>query len=779
MRRIEWMMCLILVSVNIGGCAGVTGHADIEQEDIRDAYRDGTEAEMADVGKTGAECTEKTDTGETDVTDREIIKEMQETAETYRDIYQQAYTGNRIGTLEVRQKIVKRLGQDGCAVVDKENEINMENYEKVEAFCQQVSDKKKGALTILAVLNDGGFWRYEFQTCDGKVQIRNYFLTWRGMEPQVKVSEAFQACFWNYTENGYLFFEQYYPSGYDGDSGHTAIRVKPLDEKCRAYNRAYLEPLGYYGNNMFLTDWSEEDFRDLSFYDIYEILYQREFGYAKVMDVNVSEKIYEIPKKQFEDMIQSCFDIDSATLQQHTVYDSSRNCYRYRPRGFDELCTPDFPKPEVVAYEENKDGTITLTVHAVWEWGNNDQSVVHEVVVRPKADGGAAYVSNHRRETPNQVETIWYTDRIPNDTWKGQKIADQKATGQEAVNKEATDQKTTDRRMTDRKAENTEDENTTEKQMDSLLGIIEKKGHPVYRSEAYTELHHYEKVLQFLQNAQKNQAGKIVLYRVYDEGFAQEEFYFDGRDMYERCTKVNETDAGKMKIASTTYHQVKRWRYTEKGWFCYELCVPEPPVVTEVVNGDEMIRVLPMNPTYREMAVKYLNPIGYQGNNLFCSDWDMDHLEGLDYNGLFEYLYAMKYGKRVDEERFREGIPEELFITVIQSYLDIPTEQIKQYAMYEKDTGRFPWSGLGCINYGPSAFGTSIPEIVAMTKNTDGTMELVVDAVCELTGEDQMFSHVLKVRPDGKTGMRFLSNRVLTSELETIPDYQYRLTGTP
>ncbi len=22
--------------------------------------------------------------------------------------------------------------------------------------------------------------------------------------------------------------------------------------------------------------------------------------------------------------------------------------------------------------------------------------------------------------------------------------------------------------------------------------------------------------------------------------------------------------------------RIKEWKYTDKGWFCYELCVPEP-----------------------------------------------------------------------------------------------------------------------------------------------------------------------------------------------------------
>ena len=35
----------------------------------------------------------------------------------------------------------------------------------------------------------------------------------------------------------------------------------------------------------------------------------------------------------------------------------------------------------------------------------------------------------------------------------------------------------------------------------------------------------------------------------------------------------------------------QEWKYTEKGWFCYELCVPEPPEVSEIVDGSCLIRI--------------------------------------------------------------------------------------------------------------------------------------------------------------------------------------------
>ena len=48
------------------------------------------------------------------------------------------------------------------------------------------------------------------------------------------------------------------------------------------------------------------------------------------------------------------------------------------------------------------------------------------------------------------------------------------------------------------------------------------------------------------------------------------------------------------------------------------------------------------------MSERCVQGLGYQGNNLLCSNWDTDHMEKLDYNGIYEYLYAMKHQKAFD-----------------------------------------------------------------------------------------------------------------------------------
>ena len=85
--------------------------------------------------------------------------------------------------------------------------------------------------------------------------------------------------------------------------------------------------------------------------------------------------------------------------------------------------------------------------------------------------------------------------------------------------------------------------------------------------------------------------------------------------MYLLAVRAVWNEEGDPVIAYRSYTRMKEWRYTEKGWFAYELCVPEPPEVSEIVDGSCMIRVKPLDAECIELSKKCVLPLGYQGNN--------------------------------------------------------------------------------------------------------------------------------------------------------------------
>lgn len=197
--------------------------------------------------------------------------------------------------------------------------------------------------------------------------------------------------------SGSWYSEAYYLFALSDMQEKVALRVLPLDEKCRALNEAYMMPIGYVKNNMFPVDWSENDFSSLDFYDLFDIFYRQIYGkevpYEPSDNLGVGT-VYQIPKEEFEHIMMTYLNIDSETLQQKTLYHTDAKTYEYRPRGFYEAEYPEHPYPEVVDYTENADGTLTLIVDGVWPDYNSDLAFRNTVVVQPFEDGTFRYLSN-------------------------------------------------------------------------------------------------------------------------------------------------------------------------------------------------------------------------------------------------------------------------------------------------------------------------------------------------------------------------------------------------
>ena len=343
------------------------------------------------------------------------------------DLYEKAEEENKLADLETIRSIVNRLGENGYTAVDNKNQIDMTHAEQVKRFCKMVDAKEKAEITIIDIDDLGGFIKYDLQTKDGNVDVIRSYYEYKDGAIQRNHIGTYQAEDWNYTEEGYLMFsgiyfsEELYALTLSGMEEHTALRVEPLDERCRELSRKYLLPISFERNNMFIVDWSEDDFGELNFYDMYDILYRKENGeYVPcAADDNLGVgAVYRIPKDEFESVIMKYFNIDSETLQSKTVYYSEDSTYEYKPRGFEEVEYPEYPYSEVVGFTENSDGTITLTANVVFPYSGNSKVYVHEVVVRALEDGGVQYVSNRIIPSEENCEETWHMPRLTAEEWE-------------------------------------------------------------------------------------------------------------------------------------------------------------------------------------------------------------------------------------------------------------------------------------------------------------------------------------------------------------------------
>lgn len=362
-------------------------------------------------------------------------------AAIYRDIYDEAIetpsghpsmpSGNKeetntLSSLETLRRIVARLGENGYVAVDSENQVDMVGAEQVIEFCKAVGEKKSATLTII-VIKDFGFRKFDLKAEDGNVNIvRGYYQYDQDGCLQNRSTVSYSADIWQYTEEGYLLFEgshfsdENYVLTLSDTPEHTALRVLPLDEKCRELNRKFILPVGYEQNNIFLTDWSEEDIGNMDFYDIfdnfYPILYGQSVPYAADESLAVGA-VYQIPEETFENVIMTYFNVNKEALRRETTYIPEKAAYEYRPRGFYEVEYPDIPYPEVVSYTENLDGTITLIVNAVYPNGNTSMAYSHKTVIRPLDGDCFQYVSNQMINLIDEHDIWWHSNRLTKEEW--------------------------------------------------------------------------------------------------------------------------------------------------------------------------------------------------------------------------------------------------------------------------------------------------------------------------------------------------------------------------
>ena len=201
--------------------------------------------------------------------------------------------------------------------------------------------------------------------------------------------------------------------------------MKPLDQNCRDYCEKYVYPVGYADNNLFITDWNEQDISEPDFYDLYEKLYYVKYG-TNVPYEPYEGAEYEVPAAEFEDVIQSYFEdviqsyfnIGVEQIRENTMYRVESESYCYRPRGFREGELPYGPYPEVVACKEQPDGTLRLYIEGVWERKFTDRAVASELVVRPMENGGFQYVSNEVTFWNESLEFRWFTPRMTDEEWQ-------------------------------------------------------------------------------------------------------------------------------------------------------------------------------------------------------------------------------------------------------------------------------------------------------------------------------------------------------------------------
>lgn len=666
-------------------------------------------------------------------------------------IYDEAVKTNELDSMEMMKHMIAGLGENGYAAVDSQNQIDMVCPEQIRQFCEQVEAKEEGEATLIVIQSSAGFIKYEFTTSGGVVEVLHEYYLYKGNDTEKVSSKRYQAYTWVYSGDGYLFFEEYQMPGYDGPSGHTAVRIEPLDEKCRELNRKYILPVGYEQNNLFTADWSENDFKELNFYDLYEDLRRmKSDGYAGT-EFSHEEETYEIPKQEFENIFQAYFEIDSETLQQYTVYYEDAEMYQYKPRGmFDIAATPYVPYPEVTAFKENPGGTMTLTVNAVWPERSLAKAFCHEVTIRPLENEGFQYVSNHVIPSDNNVEITWYTERLGSadllTSREEQDLQNQALAAAERCAEFYRNSRIACAGTDYAYVEDFSDENR--KNAVKCLG-----GQGLVSLSDDMNMENHEKVEEFYSDHLSGSDSRITVYNVYkDGGIVAMTFISRSGKIQYYYVMVGWQEGGIPEIREFGIKDLEEIKLTEKGYFIYTFA-------DTIMHGNlrEYFRVSPLSSECREMTEKYVKGLSYVDYNMLVTNWDAGNAKEILTPCMFEDIYRICTGRDIVPEQGR--IPAELYEKVMTTCFPVTEEQVKEYCGYQKETDSYEYEMIFPRQFPP--YG----EVVDFVKNEDGTVTLIVDCVWIDCDTDCAYTNRIVVQPFADGKFRYLSNSIKEREL--------------
>ena len=661
--------------------------------------------------------------------------------------------------------VIESMGSKGYIAVDVENQINMANAENAEMFLSEVAENRDAGCTILQFMYDKSFVRFDFKSGGNNVMITRRFYVWENNCFVEENEENYKAYTWKYTD-GYLFFERYRMGGYDGDSAYTALRVEPLDEKLRVFNRKYIKTIGYDSNNLFTTNWDESDMNKINYYDIYEALYKMKYGMSSpYSDEGVT---YMIEGKLYEKVFQEYLPVSTDVLQHVNVYDVSRQMYQYRTRGmFDHSVTPLVPFPEVVDAEHNADGTITLIVNAVSEKDESGRLFTHKVTIKEKENDGFEYVSNDVL-TMNKEGIYWYRDRLSDKEWQehyGDKTITINQNGNVVDDSLLSDDEMENIKVdimgilqsdVIRKLYDDEDISDNSDLIYDAVDILGSNGLICFSDD--TNMYNYQLFQSFYRNyTEGGERDYICVYRVNrDASVTEMTFAYDDSriQMIFNTAKYENRD---WKFIATGIRDLKDMKLTEKGYFIYTYS-------NIIAHGGlkEYFRVSPLTDECRELTRKYVYGLSYVNYNMLVIDWDESNASDILVPCMFDDIYRLYTGENLKPDG--GWIDADKYESVMLSMFPVTVTELRDKCDYNPEKDSYRYHVILGKQYPP--FG----EVVDYTYNDDGTVSLIVDAVWADKGSDIAFRNTLTVKPEDDGTFKYMSNHIEKMECD-IPVY--------
>lgn len=300
-------------------------------------------------------------------------------------------------TQESRDEIEDCLMAAGLDVVDS-SEIcpdYLTTGDRFRTFWNQAQAGNAGEQEVLYLKENGDLYYQRFYSQGDAVWVESLFAPMDAGEPSYECHEILD---WALTERG-DFYYRIYPADDPHYADFSMLRLTAPDPELWELNQRYVQAGSYIATNVFLIDWWEDDFGELSFNDLWEHLYYVCYGTqfpTAGYEYDAPMHCYRIPASEFEQVMLPFFAIDRDTFRELAQYDPETDTYPWRAMEADDHTFLHFYTiaPEVTACRDNGDGTLTLTVELYSTDLKTDCLFAHELTVRTLGETDFQFVGN-------------------------------------------------------------------------------------------------------------------------------------------------------------------------------------------------------------------------------------------------------------------------------------------------------------------------------------------------------------------------------------------------
>lgn len=314
--------------------------------------------------------------------------------------------------------------------------------------------------------------------------------------------------------------------------------------------------------------------------------------------------------------------------------------------------------------------------------------------------------------------------------------------------------------------------------LDALEELLAAAGYPVLDTdEVYPEyLRNSEGLKGFAEQPGEPARQAIVSVTRY-RSLVYSLFERRSGELWHICASVYWDGDGSFTVSEPYAEAVREWGYAGDEFFYYRVypfdshwdaCMP--------------VRLSPADRELYDLCAEYVRPLGYQGTNIFLVDWAAGDWGKLSLNDVFEYLYFLRSGERVDTHGFEYSerlgcclVSAELFEGTLLPYFDISAQELRSMAGYMAESDAYPWRPV--ISTDIQYFPTLTPEVRECRDNGDGTLTLRVDVLCFDEKCFPLFTHELTVARDENGNFKYLGNELVYVSGHSMPNADARMAA--